>query len=90
MLRWSKVPGQQQLDMGKPDLREYKSSLKGNKNVFVKWVSGLIFLNYILWCSYGNVIIIGYSDCDCYRRYLLLLKVQCSWNKFALRLGYST
>jgi len=35
----------------------------------------LIFLNFMLWCSYGNVINLGYSAWSSYRRSLLLLKV---------------
>ena len=50
----------------------------------------LIFLNYMLWCWYGNVMSLGYCGWSSYRRSLLLLKVLRSWNKFALRLDYST
>jgi len=40
----------------------------------------LIFLNFMLWCWYGNVINLGYSGWSSYRRSLLLLNVLWSWN----------
>ena len=41
---------------------------------FCQKVVRLILLNYMLWCSYGNVINLGYSGYSSYRRSLLLLK----------------